>query len=437
MYFRTAEEESICSLCDHPITAGSLCISLAPINEQVVETVEPAEFAVLHIACESCDPGESCFVTYASWQSPTMAHEGGVCAYCQHGIDVGQPILLETILVTDEEAEESDETQEQELQAEVEEIGKGSAASRWGKRRLESARRTGSLAASQWGKRGLGVAREAGGGFTAAAKSLPSHFSGRFRDLTPKLQGKFARAGLRSWWKPRNMFEAEQFYESTVPRFVRNLGKTEEFIKGKSASHIESVQNALDKARLHTNILWEPAKANLSRGSRNMTRFELFSVKAKNAVGASRIVGRQMAGGAMRGAALAALLEAPISTAENVIFVRKGKKTRGDAAKSVAKDTAKAGAVGAAVGAGMIVVVAVGGGVVLAPIAMPIAVVGGSIYAVSSVFRIRRALGDEPSDDGGLEAACAALAFHVECAECESSELCHDAFLRSVVASAA
>ena len=418
MYFQASEEESVCALCDHPIFAGSLCISLAQINEQDVETAEPAEFAALHIECENCESGESCFVTYASRQSPTVAHEGGVCAYCKHGIDEGQPILLETILVTDAEAEESNETEEQEVQAEVEEIGEGSAASRWS-------------------KRGLGVARETGGSLVAAAKSLPSRFPGRFRDLTPKLQGRFARAGLRSWWKPRNISEAEQFYKSTVPRVVRNLGKTEEFIKGKSASHIESVQNSLDKARLHTNILWEPAKANLSRGSRNMTRFELFGVKAKNAVDASRIVGRQMAGGAMRGAAWAALFEAPISATENAILYKRGRKSRGDAAKSVAKDAAQAGAVGGAVGAGMIFVVAVGGGVVLAPIAMPIAVVGVSIYGVSSVFRIRRALVDEPNDDGGLEAVWAALAFHVECAKCESSELCHDTFLRSVVASAA
>ena len=35
------------------------------------------------------------------------------------------------------------------------------------------------------------------------------------------------------------------------------------------------------------------------------------------------------------------------------------------------------------------------------------------------------------------EAAWAALAFHAECTECDSGELCHDAFLRHLVASAA
>ena len=220
------------------------------------------------------------------------------------------------------------------------------------------------------------------------------------------------------------------------PGSYASLGKTEEFIRGKSASHIESVRNAMDKARLNTNILWESEKANWSRGPRNMTRFELLGVRAKNAVDASRIVGRQMAGGAARGAAWAALFEAPISAAVNGIHYGKGRKSREEAVKSVAADTAKAGITGAAVGGGMVIVVAAGGGAILAPIALPMAVVGGSIFAVSSAFRIGRALSDEPKDDGELEAAWAALAFHVECTECDSTELCHDAFLNSVVASA-
>ena len=420
MYFRTSQEESECANCDHPIAAGNLCISLAPIDDQDIETAEPSEFAVLHLECENCESGESCFVSYASRQLPTEAHEDGKCAYCQHGIEVGRPILLETIVVIDEdeEAQESDETQEQEAQEEIEDINKGSAASRWA-------------------KRGFGVGREAGGGLLAAAKSLPSRFPGRFKDLTPKLQGKFARAGFRSWWKPRNIVEAEQFHKSTVPRLVRNLGKTGEFIKGKSASHIESVANAPHNARSATNIVWESTKANIKRGSRNMNRLELFGVRARNAVDASRIFGRQMAGSAARGAAWAALFEAPISAAVNGIHYGKGRKSRDDAVKSVAADTAKAGAVGASVGAGMAIVVAAGGGAILAPITLPMAVVGGSIFAVSSAFRIRRALVDEPKDDGGLEAAWAALAFHVECVECDTGELCHDAFLRSVMASAA
>ena len=210
---------------------------------------------------------------------------------------------------------------------------------------------------------------------------------------------------------------------------------TEEYTRGKTASHIESFANAPGKAKSATNIVLESAKSNANRGSRNMTRFELFGLKAKNAVDASRIVGRQMAGGAARGAAWAALFEAPISAAVNGIHYGKGRKSGEEAVKSVAADTAKAGITGAAVGGGMVIVVAAGGGVILAPIALPLAIVGGSIFAVSSAFRIGRALVDEPKDDGGLEAAWAALAFHVECVECDTGELCHDAFLNDVVAS--
>ena len=417
MYFRTSDEDTTCSQCDHLIAAGSLCMSIAPIGVGEDEAAEPVELATLHVRCEQCRSGESCLMSYASQQSPIPAPEEGVCAYCQHEFQIGHPILLESVLVVDEEAQESDETQEPDVQTESRKIETGSAVSRWA-------------------KRGLEMARESGAGAVAAAKSVPANFPRGFKDLTPKVQGRFARAGLRSWWKSRSFVEAGRFYESSVPRFVRNLGKTEEFIKGKSASHIESVRNAMDKARSNTNILWESEKANWSRGPRNMTRFEILKINAKNSVDASRIVGKRMAGGAARGGALAALMEAPISATENFIHFRRGRKSREDAAKAVAKDTAKAGATGVAVGSGMVFVVAVGGGAILAPIAMPMAVVGAGVYAVSSTLRIRRAMSDEHEDVAETDAAWVDLAFHVECPECDSGELCHDAFLNSVVASA-
>ena len=155
MYFRTSEEDTACTHCDHLIAASSLCISVALIGDQDVEAAEPDDFAVLHIKCENCESGESCFVSYASQQSPIAAEEEGVCAYCQHGFEVGQPILLESILVVDEEAQESDETQESDVQTEAREIGMGPVVSRWA-------------------KRGLEVARESGAGALAAAKSCAS-----------------------------------------------------------------------------------------------------------------------------------------------------------------------------------------------------------------------------------------------------------------------
>ena len=396
MYFRASEEESVCSFCDHPIAAGSLCLSLAPITEQDVETAEPAEFAVLHLECDDCESGESCFVSYASQQSPTEAHQDGVCAYCEHRIEAGQPILSEMILAIAEETE-AEQTPQAKAGARIDKPGQGLATMRF-------------------------------------FRNLAST---RFRDLPLHFQRRFQRMGLGNGRGLRTPGQARALHQQVVPGPIRRLGMTEEYLRGKTASHIKSVANAPGKAKSPTNIVMESAKANASRGSRNMNRLELLSIKAGNAVDASRIVGRAVAGGAARGAAWAALFEAPISAAVNGIHYGKGRKSREEAVKSVAADTAKAGITGAAVGGGMVIVVAAGGGAILAPIALPLAIVGGSIFAVSSAFRIGRALSDEPKDDGGLEAAWAALAFHVECVECDTGELCHDAFLRDVAASAA
>ena len=388
MYFRATETESVCAHCNHPIAAGSLCISLAPIDDQ---DIEPSEFAVLHLECDDCESGESCFVSYASKQSPIEAQDEGVCAYCHHGIEVGQPILFETILAIAEETE-AEQAPQVKAGARLDKLGQGLATMRF---------------------------------FRNVASS-------RFRDLPLRLQKRFQRMGLGNGRGLRTPGQARALHQQVVPGPIRRLGMTEEYLRGKTASHIESVANAPGKAKSATNIVLESAKSNANRGSRNMTRFELFGLKAKNAVDASRIVGRQMAGSAMRGAAWAALFEAPISAAVNGIHYGKGRKSGDDAIKSVAADTAKAGAVGGGIG----IVVAAGGGAILAPIALPLAIVGGSIFAVSSAFRIGRALSDEPKDDGELEAAWAVLAFHVECVECDTGELCHDAFLRSVMASA-
>ena len=422
MYFQASDEESVCALCDHPIFAGSLCISLAQINEQDVETAEPTAIAVLHIECENCESGESCFVSYASQQSPIEAEDEGVCAYCQHDFQVGQPTLMETILAVNEESQASGEPLEVGALGLAKKAGIGARA----ERRIR-----------EWGSRGKAI--KLGNGLTAAASFRPGELW-QFKNLSADLMGKLKSAGLGNGRGVRNYAETRQFYADSVHSFIRYFGNVEglrKFLEGKVGSHIRSVAEHPKQVKARRNVLWELEKANALRGSRSASRLEVIGIKARNAADATRIVGRQMAGRAMRGAALAALFEAPISATENAILYKRGRKSGGDAAKSVAKDTAMAGAFGGAVGAGMILVVAVGGGVVLAPIAMPIAVVGVSIYAVSSVFRIRRALVDEPNDDGGVEAVWAVITFHIECTECESGELCHDGFLRSVVESAA
>ncbi len=396
MYFRASEEESVCSFCDHPIAAGSLCLSLAPITEQDVESAEPAEFAVLHPECDDCESDESCFVSYASRQSPTEAHEDGACAYCQHGIQVGQPVFEETILVVEEEAA-TDATKVMDIRDVAGKVGTS----------FVGVRRLGTLTA------------------------------GRFSGLTLQLKHKFMSAGLGGGRGTRTLSQAQQMYQATVPRFVRNLGKTKEFIKGKDASHIESVANAPHKAKSATNIIWESTKANVKRGSQNMNRLERLAVNAKNGASASKIVAKAAAANATRGAFFAAALEAPASAVENVIHFRKGRKSKEDAAKSVAKDTATAGAAGAAAGVGVTAVVVLGAGAVLAPLTVPVMIAGTGLYAFATFRRIQKAMTEGADTETPPDVANAILQFHVECPECESGELCHDGFLRFLLASAA
>ena len=396
MYFRTSQEESECANCDHPIAAGNLCISLAPIDDQDIETAEPSEFAVLHLECENCESGESCFVSYASRQLPTEAHEDGKCAYCQHEFQVGQPILLESILVVDDE----------EAAGALEEgAGEGQTERAWA---------------------GL-----------AATRFLRPLTAGRFGDLPRHLQRRFHRAGLGNGRGIRTAGQAREFFKKTIPGPIRRLGRTEEYLRNKTAGHVESVKNAPSKAKWSSNIKWESLRSNAGRGSRNMGWFDRLAVNARKGVDTARIVGRTAAANAAKGAIFAGVLEAPVSVAENVLHLRKGRKSREEAAKSVAKDTGRAAAIGGGVAAGMTVFVAVGGGAILSPLSIPLAAAGIGIYAVSSIVRIQNAAADEPDGDATTEAAWAALAFHVECVECDTGELCHDAFLRSVMASAA
>ena len=88
---------------------------------------------------------------------------------------------------------------------------------------------------------------------------------------------------------------AEGFYESSVPQVVKNFGKdvVVEFLDGKHASHIKSVYNNPELAIENSNIVWEAAWKNLSRGSRDMTGVELAKANAANIIDAAGIVAGQ------------------------------------------------------------------------------------------------------------------------------------------------
>ena len=265
----------------------------------------------------------------------------------------------------------------------------------------------------------------------AGLLNVPLRGQVRFNELSAGLRWKFRLAGLGNGRGIRTPAQAEQFYLRSVPASVRNLGEkaVEQFLKGKQASHVESVANAPGKAKTLGNTVWEYSKNNTQRGSRNMTRAQQLGVSIRNGTHAAGLVAKSAAVNAARGGALAAVLEAPVSVAENAIHVMKGKKAKEDAAKDVAKDVGKAGVAGGVVAGGITVVAAMGAGPMMTVAAPIVGTVGLGVFAFSSAWRIRRAIGGDPD---GLSSSWVHLRFHAEHRDSEDGISCYDAFAAAV-----
>ena len=226
------QEPFACRGCGHTIPGGQR--SLADIPGQ-----KP-----LHIICYECEPARLCYPLRFASHTPFTAQEKVECASCVHPIPEGEDVLRASIFVGD--AERWRETQ---------------------------------------GKAGGGI---------AAALNTPAPKPASFGDLSAKMKGKFRTAGLGNGRGVRTASEVDQFFRRSVPRTVRNMGPkaVKEFVKGKQASHIESVANAPGKAKSVGNILWESSKRNGRRGSANMSRAGRFYTHAKNRMDAARIAAK-------------------------------------------------------------------------------------------------------------------------------------------------
>ena len=262
-----AEEPFDCPKCRHTIHADQ-----KPVTDASGQKVR-------QIACYECE------ATRLSNQIRVVSHalfpaqETVECAWCASPIAAGDEVLRISVLL--EDAEPPDEVE----------------------------RRTGE---------GL-----------AAVMDISVPRGARFGDLGLKMKSKLRWAGLGNGRGIRTSHEAEQFLRDSVPGPVRNMGPkaVEEFVKGKDASHIESVANASGKAKSAGNIVWESLKRNRRRGPSNMSRLDQLVARARNGADAAGIVAKRMATGAARGAALAAVIEAPVTIAENTIHAAKGRVT--------------------------------------------------------------------------------------------------------------
>jgi hypothetical protein len=105
--------------------------------------------------------------------------------------------------------------------------------------------------------------------------------------------------------------------------------------------------------------------------------------------------GARLAGGtlraASRGAAAAALLEAPVALIEEMLAVRRGRKTPQQAALAAGGKVGVA-AIGGGIGAGLALGLgAMGVGTALAPVAPALLLAGGATVVVSTGLRLREA----------------------------------------------
>ena len=223
--------------------------------------------------------------------------------------------------------------------------------------------------------------------FLTVEQMVPS-FSG----LSPAVKAKFAMAGLQGAWRPIDF--AQGFFEEGVPSAVRNLGEDAvlKFVEGKHASHIRSVFNAPERMAEHTNIVWEAAKDNLSRGATDMTAMDLAKANALNALDATGIVMNQAVRTAATAGCIGMALEGVVSIAENYIYVYQGEKDVAEGAKDAAKEVLKKGGASAIGGVGWMVALSLGAGPAISAAGPVIVTVGGATFVVAAYKRIKTAL---------------------------------------------
>lgn len=171
------------------------------------------------------------------------------------------------------------------------------------------------------------------------------------------------------------------------------------FLGERDLSHIQSKHLRPDLANDPKNILWEKRPWNRRRGSRNMKQWEMTRARLDNFAEGVAKGARATTVAATKGAILGALMELPVSVAENLILVRSKSKTRNEAWTDVARDVGKSaatGATGTVVATGIAMI-----GVPMAPaVVIPIALVGSTLYAWSAAERIWKARARVGSADG-------------------------------------
>ena len=352
MWHVTAEEDIKCSECLHTFRAGSVCLSQMPA--EMPDNFRRSKYENFCIKCPDCNPKASqreklinpCYARWLNhWYTRTARTlESTACAYCNQDISKGtrtfaQKIYAWPALETDVEAENTTG------------LDTGVTATIVG--------RVAKSGASNW------------------------------RNLSPETQHLFQTRGLGRNLGSRTPTMGKRLYES-IPKAIRDEGESAvlEWLKGKHVSHIKSVAKAPSLAKRPSNILIENASKNMARGSRNMTASEVNATKEAMR---SSAIKTGMKSAASRAALTAALLEAPIAGIENYLHHKRGRKSGNQAVKDATKSTVTACGTAAATTVAVKAVALTGVSLSLGPLAVPVAIGAGTIFAAGTIHRIAKA----------------------------------------------
>jgi len=228
-----------------------------------------------------------------------------------------------------------------------------------------------------------------------------------FKNLSGELRRKFVNAGLGGERGQRTVYEARQLYRQSVPRLIRDMGEDPVWtflhcqgdgrmsckINGKDWSHKCSYTNCPDKVKDPKNGAWEDKSKNRSRGAENMNPKESFQAKWSNHKDIFRSIQKRPLSVpwlkyAKWGGGLGMIAEMPVAGFENLYSWKHGQKS----AKQAFRDTG----ISTAIGAGTGVVAHVGFIIIssssaIAPVMVPLAIVGGVVYIGTTIYRIIQA----------------------------------------------
>ena len=354
MWHVIAEEKMLCSKCLHRIPPGTECLSQMPV--EMPDGFRRGKYENYCINCPKCEEKgyeQSCYVRRLShWYTHKETTEDEVsCGHCNRTIPEGTRTVAQKFYASVEGGSES---------------------------------------ASD------GPGAQPGGTAVAAATvrmAATKPTAGGWDSLSVAMKGKFRSIGLGGSRGVRTQAMARQVYENRIPTIIRRTGEdaVKDYLKRKHGSHIKSVVAAPGRSKWPSNMVFEDASKNLSRGSRNMTAAEVAAAKSSGRIAATRVVANATLKSAAKGGVIAAAIEAPVAALESYLDWKRDRKTGKEAVVDATKSTATAAGLGAAVTAGATVAATAGVGLSLGPLAVPVAVGGGVLLVGTTVYRVARA----------------------------------------------